>query len=182
MKTTQEQTTVLADAPATNGAPKKPEPVKLASAHDFTLTTQALEHRAEELKKLSKKNSEEGYTREAKSIEADVAAIEYSILPQFRNQRELPLAGVEQLESSVEAALRVFIFRAFDTLDDPKSKVTAEGIRNRHDRLVDLLADRITLYARDVAEDAFNHGYAIRQTSPEAIAARNVRTLRQQGD
>ena len=180
MSTTAEQTSVL-DAATTNGK-KTPQPVKLASAHDFSLTTQALEHRSEELKKLVKKNQDEGYHREARAIEADVAAIEHAILPQFRSQRELPLASTEELEIAVEGALRVFIFRAFDKLDDPKAHPTGNEIRGRRDRLVETLAQRVTLFARDVAEEAFNQGYAIRQTTPEAIAARSVRTLRNTAD
>src|SRR5689334_12432410 len=101
----------VAEAKADNGS-KPPTPVALKSAHDFALATTALEHRAEELKKLSKKNREEGYVREARSIEPDAAAIEHAILPQFRSQRELPLADFERLEKSVGEAIAKFVRQA----------------------------------------------------------------------
>jgi hypothetical protein len=153
-------------------------PVKLRTAHDFTLTATALEARAEELKKLSKKNQEEGYSREAKSVQADADAIEYHILPAFRDQRELPLMTVEQVEKEVAGAMRSFVFRSFDGLDDPKQSITPENIRGRKERLLKTIGERVTFFAREIAERAFNEGYAARDTAPESLAMRCISSLR----
>jgi hypothetical protein len=154
------------------------EPVKLRTAHDFTLTATALQARAEELKKLSKKNSEEGYAREAKSVEADANAIEFHILPQFRAQRELPLLTVEQVEKEITGALRVFVFRAFDGLDNPKVAISPENIRGRKERVLESIGKRVTFFAREIAERAFNEGVAAREISPESLAMRCIGSLR----
>jgi hypothetical protein len=45
------------ETPAKEGK-KKLDPVQLRSAHDFSLTTQALEFRAEDLKKLAQKTKD----------------------------------------------------------------------------------------------------------------------------
>jgi hypothetical protein len=74
--------------------------------------------------------------------------------------------------------MRVIIFRAFDSLDDPKSKVTADGIRGRRDRLIEGLASRVMLYARDVAGAAYDAGYQARTRTPDVIASSVVSTLR----
>lgn len=176
-----EQTSALTEAPAAP-AKAKIEPVVMRSPHDVQLTQQALEHRVEELKSLSKKNTTEGYVREARTIDADVAAIEHAILPQFRSQREIAFVTTEALEKEVAAALRVFIFRAFDGLDDPNSNVTAVGIRNRRDRLVEALATRVTMFARDVADAAHAAGYQTRVTTSESLALGVIASLRVRAD
>src|SRR5439155_15630015 len=115
-------TSLLADEPTT--APKKPAAIVLRSAHDYGITTQALTGRAEDLKKLAKKTGDEGYRREARAIQADADAIEHSILPIFREQRELPLVSVESLEQEITVALRYYVQLAFSGLGDPKVVVT----------------------------------------------------------
>jgi hypothetical protein len=170
---------LLDDAPA---APKKPAAVALRSAHDFSLVTQALEFRTEDLKKLATKTAAEGYPREARAISADAEAIEHQVLPQFREQRELPFVTHEQLEKEISAALRRFVTVAFQGLGDPKVAVTASSIDYRRDELLKSLTTRLTLYVKDVAGDAFNQGIAAREQSSEAIAMRSVGTLRAQGD
>lgn len=164
----------LAEEPKT----KKPEPVTLRSLHDYSLTTNALEHRVEELKKLAKKNTDEGYVREARAIEADAASIEHQILPCFRNQRELPLVSEAQLEKEVAGALRRIVFSAFEGLGDPKVLTTPEMIAHRRDHALKRIAERVTAYTVEVAEDAFNQGAASRQQTSESIALRSVTTLR----
>lgn len=166
-----------------NGAPpKKATPVHLRSAPDFEIVTRALDHESEELKKLSKRNSDAGYVKEARRIEADVYSIEHHIAPQFRSQRDLPVVTHEQLAKEVAAAVRLFVFRTFDGLDNPKVQTTPEGIRGRRDRLVNELAERITLYASDVSEGASNEGYAARLMNAESIALHSIGTLRGRDD
>lgn len=170
----------LLDEPAT--APKKPEPVQLRAPHDYTLVTQALDLRKEDLKKLSKKTSEEGYTREARVMEADALAIEHHILPAFREQREIPFVTHEALSKMVGAALKAPIWKAFDQLGDPKVIVTYDGIKARRERLLEQLTNRLTFYVKDVAEEAYRQGTAAREQSSEAIAARSIQTLSSRDD
>jgi SepF-like predicted cell division protein (DUF552 family) len=172
--------TLIDEAPA--AGPKKPEPVILRSIHDYSLTTTALESRKEELKKLAKKNTDEGYTREARAVQADADAIEHHILPSFRAQRELPLVSIDQLEKEVAGALNRFVTTAFAGLGDPKVLVTPEGIGSRKKVLLQQLATRVTLYATQLADEAFNQGVAARAQTSEALALGAIATLRAQGD
>ena len=180
MKTeSPDQTNALADMP--DAPKKKPEPVVLRSAHDYGLVEQSLTSRAEELKKLAAKNTAEGYTREAKTISADVMAIEYAILPQTRQQTTLAL-NPDQFEKEVKGAIQTVIFRAFDGLDDTKVKMTAGVIRNRKEALVRELTTRITLFARDVADHSFNTGYQARKTTADVLAGSQIKTLSGRAD
>jgi hypothetical protein len=171
--------TLLEEAPT---GPKKPEPVLLRSQHDYTLVTQALDSRKEELKKLAKKNDDEGYKREARAVQADADAIEHHVLPQFRAQRELPLVTTEQLEKEIIGALSRPVTVAFEGLGDPKVRITPEGLSRRKHDLIRALAQRITLYATQLADEAFNQGVAARGQSAEALAIGAIGTLRASGD
>lgn len=157
---------------------KKPEPVILRSAHDYGITTVALETRVEDLKKLAKKTGEEGYPRESRAIQADADAIAHHILPSFRAQRELPLVSHETLEKEIAGALRIFVMRAFEGLGDPKVLQTHEAVNARRNALVEKLATRVALYAKDLADEAFNQGFAARAQSAESLALRAISTLR----
>jgi hypothetical protein len=84
---------------------KKPEPVVLRSAHDYSVVQTALEAHKEGLKKLAEKTTAAGYSRESKVIIADVDAIEHHILPLLRSQREIPLITHKELAKSVSFAL-----------------------------------------------------------------------------
>lgn len=172
--------TLIDEAPTTGS--KKPEPVILKSAHDYSLTQQALEVRKEDLKKLAKKTSDEGYRREARNIQADADAIEHHILPSFRSQRELPFVTGEQLDKEIAGALSVFVARAFDGLDVPNVKLTKSGMDIRKSNLLKTLTARVSLFAIELADEAFNQGAAARQQSAEALAFRYVSTLRAAGD
>lgn len=167
------------DAPA---VAKKPEPVRLRSAHDFSLVTAALDFRVEDLEKLSKKVGEDGYQREARAISADAAAIKHTILPAFREQRELPLVTHEHLEREIAGALKRFVTTAFGGLGDPKVIVTPATVDSRKEELLKVLTTRIALYVKDVADDAFNQGVAAREQTSEALAMRAIGTLRAMGD
>jgi hypothetical protein len=171
--------TLLDEAPA---APKKPQPVTLRASHDYTLVATALDVRKEDLKKLATKVDADGYKREARAIRADADAIEHQILPSFAEQRELPLVTHDQLEKEIGAALRRFVYMAFDGLANPKVVITPSGLASRRDELLKSLTARVTVFATDLADEAFNQGVAAREQSAEALALRAVATLRATGD
>jgi hypothetical protein len=174
---TATQTEVLADsAPASR--PSKPPVIEFRTEHDLKLAGVALEHRVEELKKLQKKNDEEGYAREARAISADAAAIEHHLLPQLRAQRELPLLSTEQLQKEVEAALSRAVHQAFEQLDNPKAAITPEGIRSRRAHLIAKLASRVIVFARELAEASWNDGYQARGQSTERLTLNALESLR----
>jgi hypothetical protein len=162
--------------------PKKPQPITLRSLHDYSLVTTSLEHRKEDLKGLAKKVGLDGYSKESRAIQADAEAIEFHVLPQFREQRELPLVTFEQLEKEIAGALARPANVAFDQLAEPKVQVTPEVISRRKRTLIESLSKRIALYVQEVAENAYNQGLAAREQSAEALAVRAVGTLRAQGD
>lgn len=161
-----------------DGSRPKSDTVRLRSAHDFTLTVQALTARVEDLKKLAKKNEEEGYKRESRAVAADAEAIERFVLPALRDQRELPLVTVETLENEILGALRPMVQRAFSGFGDPKVQITPSMIDWRRDELLKVLVGRVLQFVTDVADDAFNQGHAAREQTAEAIAQRSIGSLR----
>jgi hypothetical protein len=172
-------TSLLDDAPA---GTKKPAPILLRAAHDYSITQQALEFRAVDLKKLSVNVAKDGYRREARAIQADADAIEQAILPVFREQRELPLVTQDALEKEIAAALRVFVTQAFSGLGDPKVQITPSSIDARRSDLLRNLTQRVTMFATDLADEAFNQGVAARAQSAEALAMRTIGSLRATGE
>ena len=167
----------MTDAALVSTATPSTPAIELRSAHDFALVTAALEHRSADLDKLAKKNEEEGYSKEARAVRADVQAISAHILPQFRAQPELPLVTMEALERQVLGKVSVHVARAFRSLDDPKVVVGEAEIQRRKEHLVKTLAERITLFAVDVAREAWQQGRAAREMTEEAIAAKQVSAL-----
>lgn len=121
METTSTGSGNLADL-SSDRAKTKSTAVSLPSAHFFALTVRALEDRKGSLAKLAKDQRSEGYERDARNVEADIAAIETVILPQFRMQRELPVVDGEKFEKAVGDALAGIVRKAFTGLDDPKAK------------------------------------------------------------
>lgn len=172
-------TTGLADAPATT---KAKGAVEVRSPHERALLEQSLTDRIEVLKKLGKSATDEGYAHLARAITADVATIEHVMLPQVREQREFALVKPEEFEKAVAGAISVLVHRAFDGLDDPKVKVTKSGVHTRRDRLVQAIADRVVMYARDVAQSSWDAGYQFRQLSPDVLANTPIRTLNGRAD
>lgn len=165
-----------------SATPKTPAPIVLRAAHDYTVTHQALEARAEDLEKLAKKNRDEGYLREARAVQSDAEAIKNHILPVFREQRELPLVTQDQLSKEISAALRIFVNRAFDGLGDPKVQPTPAGVAARRDSLLEALTKRVSMFVTDVADEAFNQGAAAREQTAEALAMRSISSLRASGE
>lgn len=179
------QTTVLADAPEPkeNGAAKAPKPIQFKTAHDVSITHQALEHRVERLKKTAKNLEGEGYRRQARDIHADIHAITDHVLPVFRDQRELPLATEEDAERSIKSGLRTLVFRSFDGLDDTKQveRFTPASLNRRREELMIAVVGRVHTFAMEIYNRAYNAGYAARKTDAEVIitdAAKELATER----
>lgn len=151
------------------------EPVTLRTRRDYTLTTQALEHRADDLEKLAKKNSEGGYPREARTQLSDVAAIRQFILPRFSEQRDLPLVTTETLKAAIGQGLRDIISGAL-VVRAPEDK-QADLLRTREDLLIEQLATRVANFGVSIADTAFAAGYASRDDDPEVLAHRCLSAL-----
>jgi hypothetical protein len=173
----------LADSPARATAAGAPTPVKLRTARDFSLTTTALEHRAEDLEKLSKKTKEEGYFAEARTIDGDVGAIREIILPLFREQKELPLVTHDDLEATVKNAIHATIHR-FAVSSDSASR--ADRVRGadaldggekwqgkREADLSAAIARAVASFAIEIAESSYAAGLAARDMTPLALAKRS---------
>lgn len=173
-KTDERQITAVDE---TTRRTKALEPVELRSARDYTLAMRALDEHAAGLKKLAQKTLEGGYPREGRAILADAEAIEYHIVPAFREQRELPLLEAEDVDKAIARGLRRLVFRAFETLDDPKLKITPELIGTRKDALLQQLGERIGSFSRDLASRAFDEGYAARLTAAEHLAMRSINDM-----
>jgi RecJ-like exonuclease len=152
-----------------------PTTVALRTRRDFTLATQALKHRAEGLEKLAKKNSEEGYDREARTQLADVAAIRDFILPRFQDQQEMPLVTEEELKAGISNGIRDLISHAL-VVRAPEDK-QEDMLRTREDHLVERLTNRIANFATEIAERAFAAGYASREDDPEVLAHKALGAL-----
>lgn len=152
-----------------------PAAIELRTRRDHSLTVQALEHRAKGLEGLAKKNTDEGYAREAKTQLADVAAIRSFILPQFRAQQEMPLVSTEQVRAGIIEALR-FAVHGELVVRTPEDR-QEDALRSREQRLLERLAVHIEGYAMAVAEDAYNAGYSARENQPEVIAHRQIGAL-----
>lgn len=159
-----------------------PEPVKLRTRRDYSLTVQALESRAAELAKLAKKTQEEGYTAESRIIASDAGAITEYILPRFRAQQELPLVSEERVRAAVKSAFHAVIHR-FAVSSDSAQKKDAQGELTdrwqgkREEDLAAAIARGVEAYAIEIAEAAYAAGYAAREMTPAAIALRSTGPL-----
>ena len=172
----------LADRSPNAAAGAAPKPVRLRTARDYSLTTTALEHRAEDLEKLSKKTKEEGYHAEARTIDGDVGAIRDIILPLFKEQRELPLVTNDDLEATVKNALHAVIHRFAVSSDSAARADRVRGAGNdaaepwQGKRELDLSAAigrAVTSFAVEIAESSYAAGLAAREMTPHALAKRS---------
>ena len=154
---------------------KKPQPVELRTARDYSLATQALTSRVDDLKDLAKKNEKEQYHREAKNILADAAAIEHFILPQFRTQQELPLKTPEQVRTAIAEALRPIIRPKLVVRTGEKDAPVS--IARREEELAGQIATRVMAFAQDLFEEAYNAGHAARENTFEVFALRSMNGL-----
>ena len=173
--------TLIQEPARPEGRSGAPEPLAFRTRHDVSLTAQALELRAEDLTKLAKKNQDEGYRAEARAILGDVGAIKEVILPQLADQRELPIATPEDVESAVANALRPGVHALVRSTRAAPTNVGDESVaafdRDRADGYVARLAERVARYAAEVAERAYTAGLAARESTPEAIAVKSIDLL-----
>lgn len=172
-----EQTTLATPSPE-NGATKKGlKPVELRTAHDFELMRRSAINEADALDKVSEKLKTAGYAREAATIAADAAAIRSVILPQLSAQQELPLVSAESLDRQIVEAIKLEIFQMFDGIGDSEAKLMPSVVTARRDRLVRVLASRVTAFAQELGEAARLAGYQARSLTSEVLAARVVPVL-----
>lgn len=134
------------------------------SGYDVTLTIQALEHRADSLDGLAKKNEGEGYAKEARIIRGDSQAIREHILPLYRPQQELALAGFEEVTAGIANNLRQFVRRARTKKMDDEDVLSG-------------LSLRIHQFARQVAERAYAAGIAAREHDANVLMVRSLTGL-----
>ena len=161
----------------------KPKPVELRTARDYSLTTQALTIRAEDLKKLAKKTREEGYTHEARNIEGDAGAIEHYILPRFKEQQELPLVTADKVRSAIANAVHGIVHKFAVSSDSAEqgqaaSRQSEETLRRwqgeRESNLEKAIAVCVEAALVEAAAEGFAAGLAARENSPEHLALRSV--------
>jgi hypothetical protein len=181
----------LADSVSrTNAGPK---PVTLRTARDFSIATTALEHRVEDLEKLSKKTKEEKYFTGAREIDADIGAIKEFILPLFREQKELPLVTHDDLRATIKNTLHAVIHRfavSSDSANKPLNpartptadrfdeSATAERFQGkREEDLAESIGRAVAAFAVEIAESSYNAGLAARELTPEALAKRSAFAL-----
>jgi hypothetical protein len=172
----------LDDGPPTTTADGR-EGVELRSARDYSLVTTALHFRVDDLKKLGKRNREDGYTAEARAVESDAASIEEFILPQFHAQRELPLATADSVRAMVKDALWATVHRYAVVFDQSSSSAKDEAAfermqGKREDELASELARVVAMFAVSVAEGSYAAGFASRSMTAEHLASRALPALR----
>lgn len=183
----------LADSSPRTSVQGAPKPVQLRTARDYSLTTTALEHRAKDLSKLSKQTREEGYHAEARTIDADVGAINEYVLPLFREQRELALVTHDDLEATVKNALHATLHHFAVSSDsaargdrDVSARVSPRNEPGlvadrwqgkREDDLSAAIARAVTAFAVEIAESSYAAGFAAREMTPESLAKRSAFAL-----
>lgn len=161
------------------GTPARPRdltPITMRTPREMMLITQSLEHRASELESLAKKTRVEGYDREARIMEGDVAAIREHVLPQVRHQQELPLATVDEVRAGIANALRGIVRANILVKGD-----TEEGIERKKTQATEQILERIAAKVESffvvAVKSAYSAGYSARETDPHAIAKRALTKL-----
>lgn len=153
-----------------------PEPIVLRTRRDATLAAQALEHRADDLEKLAKKNQDEGYSREARTQLADAATIKELILPSFREQGELPLVTPEQVRGGIAEGLRDIIRNSL-IVRAPEDR-QEDALLSREEALLEKLAIRVEAFAEECAQRGFDAGYSARTAQPNVLVHESISALR----
>lgn len=142
-------------------------PITLASRHDHSLVVQAIEHRLDDLGKLSKKAADEGYASIARTVDADASALREQVLPHFREQRELPLDTFDNVLAALEAYLG----------STSREVLTVEG-EDRDQAIIHACAQRVARAVIEAAERGLWAGMAARGNSPQSIAIRSIEAAR----
>jgi hypothetical protein len=165
-------------------APPAGPTVTLRTPHDHKLVIDALEARAEALDKLAKKNEDEHYTREARAINADVAAINTTIIPAFRGQASLKLVADGELQAAVARAIKPKVHRALvqytTSLEATEDKDDQRDLLvDREQGLLEELARHVELMLLAASAEGVAAGVAMRESDPEVVAVRALGTLRE---
>jgi hypothetical protein len=136
---------------------QSPEPIVLRTSHDVGLVHTALELRVDSLDKLAKKNTDEGYEREARVIANDAADIRHYVLPIFAGQRELDLIEPEALQEGLSSVIRT-------RLEHHRARKSIPNV------VADDLAQRMTLLLDELATRAYSAGFAARHHEARLFA------------
>jgi hypothetical protein len=145
------------------------EPIDLPTPRHALVARIALESRAEELEKLAKKNKDEQYPREARVMELDAMMLREDLIPQLRDQVEIPLATGDEVKGAVANQLRDLVRRFVKR--DP------DGEEDYEAQMLDKLSERVGAFASALAERAFHEGFIARQQTAEVIALKCVDQL-----
>lgn len=141
----------------------------LPTPHHWRLVKVAVADRIASLKSIAKKVSDEGYTREARTMEQDAMALSEDVAPQLETQAEIPLATADEVQSGVVNSLRDLVRRH---VRRDRQDVDDEALLLRY------LGERIERYARDIAERAYAAGLAAREAEAEVFALKSLNALR----
>jgi hypothetical protein len=140
--------------------------IELPTAHHFAITRIAIEQRAESLKKLASKTSDEGYPREARVIAADAQALNEDVLPQFRDQAELPLASYEDVKYGIANLLRGNVWKHVQQAADDQV--------DHRNLLLDVIGSKVAQLLIAVAERSYTAGFRAREETPEFFALKSL--------
>lgn len=150
--------------------PKEFSPtLELPTPHHWRLVKVAIDDRVSALKSIAKKVSDEGYTREARTMEHDALALSEDVAPQLELQAEIPLATSDEVHSGIANELRALVRRH---VRRDREEVDDEAILLRD------LAAKIERYATDVAARAYTAGCVAREATPEVFALKSLNALR----
>jgi hypothetical protein len=159
-------TALLQGAPGTTELPD----IELPTAHHFAITRIAIENRAEALKKLADKTADEGYVRESRVILADSQALTEDVLPQFRDQAELPLVTYESVKYGIADLLRGNVWKHVQQ--------SADDQVDHRNNLLDVVSSKMAQLALAIAERAYNAGFRAREETPEVFAVKSLAEIR----
>jgi hypothetical protein len=140
--------------------------IELPTAHHFAITRIAIEQRAESLKKLASKTSDEGYPREARVIAADAQALNEDVLPQFRDQAELPLASYDDVRFGIQNLLRGNVWKHVQQAADDQV--------DHRNLLLDVIGSKVAQLLIAVAERSYTAGFRAREETPEFFALKSL--------
>lgn len=136
--------------------------IRGANEHDMKLVAFAVEERVTRLRALEKKNTDEGYLREARTIAADAARLEKGILPALSlDQAEFPTLTAVEARSGIANHLHDVIRRYVRHSEGPEDN-PVEAFENE-------VCQRVERFGREIAEKAYAAGYAARGQHPTAF-------------
>ena len=137
----------------------EPQAISLTSRHHVSLAVVALEDRAGAIESLAKKAKDEGYHRISRELQADADMIREDLLPGFREQREIPLAGPEEAQAAIASYITATVHAGIAQKETPEL-------------LVERIAKRIAPAFNKVYEQGFSVGISNRFDEPEYAVVR----------